>query len=340
MKRDLDSLSEFMARWLSGTAAGARRSSSRARATAATASAAFCGRSRSRRESGSTARSSSRRRSRSPRSTRPTTTSSAGSTGLPTMAAAAVHHGRSRAFPQGAPLEDVLREAEEFATGDYTAFLTRGASMPAEERERVLARMADLIGLPVELVERSEGRIHDPRLLARAAARPAEGPRALRRDDHRDRPVPRPRGLRRARSDALRASAPRTRWRSTACSARRSASRPTASTPSAQLRGEPGVEARRRAPRVPGARGRDRRLPLRDGAEPAREGLRHARPVRPRDAVLRERPPAEPHALRSRDGRPAHGRALRRRAHVLRVGVRAAAASRTRSRASWPTRPT
>jgi carboxypeptidase C (cathepsin A) len=78
---------------------------------------------------------------------------------LPTMAGAAAHHGRSRAFDNGTPLDDVRREAETFATGDYTAFLTRGASMPAADRDRVLSRLADLIGLPVELVDRAEGRV-------------------------------------------------------------------------------------------------------------------------------------------------------------------------------------
>jgi carboxypeptidase C (cathepsin A) len=78
---------------------------------------------------------------------------------LPTMAGAAAHHGRSRAFAKDTPLEEVQRAAEEFATGEYTAFLTRGASMPAAERERVIARLADLVGLPLDLVERSEGRI-------------------------------------------------------------------------------------------------------------------------------------------------------------------------------------
>jgi carboxypeptidase C (cathepsin A) len=78
---------------------------------------------------------------------------------LPTMAGAAAHHGRSRAFDNGTPLDDVRREAEGFATGDYTAFLTRGASMPPEERERVLARLADLVGLPEQLVSRAEGRV-------------------------------------------------------------------------------------------------------------------------------------------------------------------------------------
>ena len=78
---------------------------------------------------------------------------------LPTMAGAAAHHGRSRAFDNGAPLDEVRREAEAFATSDYTAFLTRGASMPADERERILSRLSDLIGLPLELVTRAEGRV-------------------------------------------------------------------------------------------------------------------------------------------------------------------------------------
>ena len=71
----------------------------------------------------------------------------------------AAHHGRSRAFQPETPLEEVQREAERFATGDYTAFLTLGAAMEAAERERVLARLADLIGLPVDFVTRAEGRI-------------------------------------------------------------------------------------------------------------------------------------------------------------------------------------
>ena len=75
------------------------------------------------------------------------------------MALAAVHHGRSRAFAAGTPLDEVLREAEAFATGDYATLLTRGASMPAVERDRILGRLADLIGLPADLVARAEGRI-------------------------------------------------------------------------------------------------------------------------------------------------------------------------------------
>jgi carboxypeptidase C (cathepsin A) len=78
---------------------------------------------------------------------------------LPTMALAALHHGRSRAFERGTPLEDVQREVEGFATGEYASLLARGASMDDSERERILGRLADIMGLPAELVTRAEGRI-------------------------------------------------------------------------------------------------------------------------------------------------------------------------------------
>jgi carboxypeptidase C (cathepsin A) len=78
---------------------------------------------------------------------------------VPTMAAAAFFHGRSRAFRKGSSLDKVFRESEEFATGDYTAFLTRGASMAAKERTRILTRLADIVGLASDLVVRAEGRV-------------------------------------------------------------------------------------------------------------------------------------------------------------------------------------
>jgi carboxypeptidase C (cathepsin A) len=78
---------------------------------------------------------------------------------VPTMAAAALHHGRSRAFRKGTSLEKALRAAEDFATGDYTSFLTRGASLSAKERTRILGQLADFCGLPLDLVVRAEGRV-------------------------------------------------------------------------------------------------------------------------------------------------------------------------------------
>ena len=78
---------------------------------------------------------------------------------LPTMAAGAAFHGRSRAFAAGTPLAEIFAGAEEFASADYASFLIRGASLGEPERERTLARLADLVGLPLELVTRAEGRI-------------------------------------------------------------------------------------------------------------------------------------------------------------------------------------
>jgi carboxypeptidase C (cathepsin A) len=78
---------------------------------------------------------------------------------LPTMAAGAAFHGRSRAFAPGTALTEVTAGAEEFASGEYAMFLIRGASLGAPERERTLGRLADLVGLPLELVTRAEGRV-------------------------------------------------------------------------------------------------------------------------------------------------------------------------------------
>jgi carboxypeptidase C (cathepsin A) len=78
---------------------------------------------------------------------------------LPTMAGAAAHHGRGRALPATASLDEVRAAAEEFAAGDYAKFLVLGASLDAAERARILSRLADFLGLPVEFVTRAEGRI-------------------------------------------------------------------------------------------------------------------------------------------------------------------------------------
>jgi carboxypeptidase C (cathepsin A) len=78
---------------------------------------------------------------------------------LPTMALAATHHGRSRVFARETPQEDVRREAEAFASSELATFLVRGAAIEPGERERVLTRLADLVGLPADLVVRGEGRV-------------------------------------------------------------------------------------------------------------------------------------------------------------------------------------
>jgi carboxypeptidase C (cathepsin A) len=79
---------------------------------------------------------------------------------LPTMAGGAAFHGRSRALPEGTSPDEVRAAAEEFASGDYATFLIRGAELPEAEREATLERLADFLGLPLELVTRAEGRVN------------------------------------------------------------------------------------------------------------------------------------------------------------------------------------
>lgn len=78
---------------------------------------------------------------------------------VPTMAAAAVHHGRCRV---DGDLDEVVARAIEFAAGDYATFLVRGASMPPDQRDGVMSRLADLIGLDVDVVRRFDGRVTYP----------------------------------------------------------------------------------------------------------------------------------------------------------------------------------
>ena len=87
---------------------------------------------------------------------------------VPTMAAAAFHHGRyrgggparGRAAKRKAPgLDGILAEATDFARNDYARFLAQGAAMPEAQRAAVLARLGDLTGLAPDIVARCEGRV-------------------------------------------------------------------------------------------------------------------------------------------------------------------------------------
>ncbi|WP_237742788.1 S10 family peptidase [Actinopolymorpha alba] len=78
---------------------------------------------------------------------------------LPTYAAIAHYHGRHG----DRPLDDVLREAEEFANRDYPYALARGDRMPAEERAETVRRLARVTGLSEEYVDRVDLRLEHQR---------------------------------------------------------------------------------------------------------------------------------------------------------------------------------
>jgi carboxypeptidase C (cathepsin A) len=76
---------------------------------------------------------------------------------LPTMAAGAWYHGKIDR--KGRSVEQLFNEAIDFARTDYVTALIRGSSLPAAEKHRIAVRMASLIGLPVELIEKDDLRI-------------------------------------------------------------------------------------------------------------------------------------------------------------------------------------
>jgi carboxypeptidase C (cathepsin A) len=78
---------------------------------------------------------------------------------FPTMAAAAVFHRRSTFFKPGTPLARVLAAAESFATTDLATFLAQGDAMPKARRTKTLEKAAAMLGLPVGRVTRSAARI-------------------------------------------------------------------------------------------------------------------------------------------------------------------------------------
>ncbi len=74
---------------------------------------------------------------------------------FPSLVAAAHHHGRTRDLGDG----DVQGQAEAFAINELVRWLTQGDALPADERASIVARMSALTGLPAPVLERAGGRI-------------------------------------------------------------------------------------------------------------------------------------------------------------------------------------
>ncbi len=81
---------------------------------------------------------------------------------FPSLVATASHHGKSKTFPKNTQLDSVLREAERFATNDLVRVLIAGMGMAETERNAIFTRAADMLGLPYEFVRERSGRISVP----------------------------------------------------------------------------------------------------------------------------------------------------------------------------------
>ncbi|MEU5691630.1 peptidase S10 [Actinosynnema sp. NPDC020468] len=78
---------------------------------------------------------------------------------LPTYAAIAHYHGKH----EGRALAEVLADAEEFASRDYPWALARGHRLTAEERASAVTRLAALIGVSEDFVDRVDLRVEHVR---------------------------------------------------------------------------------------------------------------------------------------------------------------------------------
>jgi carboxypeptidase C (cathepsin A) len=77
---------------------------------------------------------------------------------LPTYASTAWYHKRLAPELQ-ADLQSTLRQVEEFARGEYTLALMKGASLPAEERAAIIQKLAYFTGLSEDYIDRTNLRI-------------------------------------------------------------------------------------------------------------------------------------------------------------------------------------
>lgn len=72
--------------------------------------------------------------------------------GLPSCAATAWYHKRLPPALQQRPLEDVLRETEQWAIKDFLPALARGDALSAEDEGRIAGQLAQFTGLPRQLI--------------------------------------------------------------------------------------------------------------------------------------------------------------------------------------------
>lgn len=79
---------------------------------------------------------------------------------LPSFTATAWYHRQLPSDLQSRPLEDVVREVEQWALGEYLVALAKGDTLGDEERDRVAQQLARYTGLRPEYVEGSRLRVH------------------------------------------------------------------------------------------------------------------------------------------------------------------------------------
>jgi carboxypeptidase C (cathepsin A) len=78
---------------------------------------------------------------------------------IPSYATTAWYHHKLPADLQAKSVDDVAKEAERFALGEYSAALNRGATLTPTERAAIVEKIARYTGLPASIVEDNDLRI-------------------------------------------------------------------------------------------------------------------------------------------------------------------------------------
>lgn len=81
---------------------------------------------------------------------------------LPTYAATAWYHKKLNKELQSLELDDLLKQAEEFAVNDYATALMIGDVLEPAQRKKVIARMSALTSLPEDYIDRANLRVGQP----------------------------------------------------------------------------------------------------------------------------------------------------------------------------------
>ncbi len=84
---------------------------------------------------------------------------------LPTYTAAAWYHKKLPQDLQSDALDDVLRQAREFAGGKYLTALEKGSSLNASDRTEIIRELARFTGLKPEYIDKSDLRVADQRFM-------------------------------------------------------------------------------------------------------------------------------------------------------------------------------
>ena len=78
---------------------------------------------------------------------------------FPSLALAAMWHGKSKIFKKGTPIDEVLKSAEDFAHNEMVRMLSMGNIMNGDEKAIIIKKMADYLGISEEKLKKAEGRI-------------------------------------------------------------------------------------------------------------------------------------------------------------------------------------